>query len=140
MPYSNRVLCDKLLGSCWKFSILKRRRHFFTLFDEHVNIFVIVYIYIYNCHLLRWVYKKIIFSSLFTPWVFIQKFISILDLFLEWIGGNSLKRKYVEGAGRFICKMNKDEQGGSRSKIRSFEWTYFLNDPKVFSLELKSIC
>ena len=33
--------------------------------------------------------------------------------FLEWVGGNSLKRKYVEGAARFICKMNRDEQGGS---------------------------
>ena len=41
----------------------------------------------------------------FTPQFFIQKFISILHV--KWTG------------------MNK---GGSRSKIRIFEWTYFLND------------
>ena len=37
------------------------------------------------------------------------------------------------------CKMNRDEHGESRLKIRSFEWTYFLNDPKVFLLQLRSI-
>ena len=37
-------------------------------------------------------------------------------------------------------KMNRDEQGESRFKIRSFERTYFLNDPKVFFLQLRSIC
>ena len=37
------------------------------------------------------------------------------------------------------CKMNRDEHGESRLKIRSFERTYFLNDPKVFLLQLGSI-
>ena len=37
------------------------------------------------------------------------------------------------------CKMNRDEQGESRLKIRSFEWTFFLNDLKVFLLQLRSI-
>ena len=36
------------------------------------------------------------------------------------------------------CKMNRDKHGDSRLKIRSFEWTYFLNDPKVFLLQLRS--
>ena len=37
------------------------------------------------------------------------------------------------------CKMNRDEQGRSRLKIRSLEWTYFLNDPKIFLLQLRFI-
>ena len=36
------------------------------------------------------------------------------------------------------CKMNRGEQSGSRSKIRSLEWTYFLNDPKVFFVATKT--
>ena len=34
------------------------------------------------------------------------------------------------------CKMNRGEQGGGS---KSFERTYFLNDPKVFLLQLRSI-
>ena len=45
--------------------------------------------------------------------------------------GISLKWTYVEGEGGGTCKMNRDEEG---DKIRGFEWTYYLNDPKVFSL------
>ena len=37
------------------------------------------------------------------------------------------------------CKMNRDEQRGSRLKNRNFEITYFLNDPKVFLVQLRSI-
>ena len=37
------------------------------------------------------------------------------------------------------CKMNRDEHGKSRLKIGSFEWTNFLNDPEVFSLQLRSV-
>ena len=36
-------------------------------------------------------------------------------------------------------KMNRDEQGESRSKIRSFELTYFSNDPNVVLLQQRSI-
>ena len=39
-----------------------------------------------HCHLLCWVYKKIILFSLFTPQFFIQKFISILHV--KWTGMN----------------------------------------------------
>ena len=37
------------------------------------------------------------------------------------------------------CKMNRDKLGERRLKIRSFEWTYFSNEPKVFLLQLRSI-
>ena len=61
------------------------------------------------------------------PWTFFER---------GW-GNSSLKPTYVEGEGGeevHTYKMNRDRQGwGSRSKIRSFEWTYFLNDPKVFA-------
>ena len=73
--------------------LLKRRRHFFTLFYiyQHVNIFIIVilyiyiYIYIYICLKNIVIFyveftKKIIFFSLFTSQCFIQKFITILHV------------------------------------------------------------
>ena len=40
----------------------------------------------------------------------------------------------MRGEVLYTYKMNRDEQGGGNiSEIRSFEWTYFLNDPKVFA-------
>ena len=57
---------------------------------QNVNTFIVVIIDIYlckkHCHLLCWVYKKIILFSLFTPQFFIQKFISILHV--KWTGMN----------------------------------------------------
>ena len=48
----------------------------------------------------------------------------------------------------FICREEREEgvymqnehgwKGGGQ-KIRGFEWTYFLSDPKVFSLQLRSM-
>ena len=66
--------------------------------------------------------------SLFTPRLFIQKFINIAELFLR--GCNLLKWTYVEGDG--TCKTNRDEQGGGVSKTGNFEQTYFLNVPLPF--------
>ena len=37
------------------------------------------------------------------------------------------------------CQINRDEHGEKRLKIESFEGTYFLNDPKVFLLQLRSV-
>ena len=60
-----------------------------------------------------------------------------------------LRRGWGEGGGATkthvnwwsTCRINRNEQGGGwLSKIRSFKQTHFLNDPKVFSLQLRSIC
>ena len=59
--------------------LLKQCKHFLKLsfIYEHVNIFVVVIVYIYvckkHCHLLCWVYKKIIIFFLFTPQFFFKK-------------------------------------------------------------------
>ena len=37
------------------------------------------------------------------------------------------------------CKMNRDEQGGAGQKFEVFSEHNFLNDPKVFLLQLRSI-
>ena len=69
--------------------------------------------------------KKTILFSIFTPWFFIRKFISVAELFLRG-GCNSLKWTYVEGGG--TCETNMDKQGEWRgSKTGSFEGKYFLN-------------
>ena len=84
--------------------------------------------------------KKIILFSLFNSQFFIQEFISIAQLFLRGEWDNSLKRTYVERGAGVTCKTNRDEQGGRGPKIRRFErMMYFLNDPKVFSLQLRSM-
>ena len=57
--------------------------------------------------------RKIILFSLFTTQFFIRKI-----------------HKHP------VCKQGWTR--GSRSKIWSFEWTYFLNDAKVFLLQLRS--
>ena len=81
--------------------------------------------------------KKIMFISLFAPRFFIGKLIEVAKLFLigreeeEGEGGGLTKVKILSG-GRWwgTCKTNRDEQGvGRRSKIGSFEQTYFLNVP-----------
>ena len=36
-------------------------------------------------------------------------------------------------------KWTEMNERGSESKIRSFERTYILNDPKVFSLQVRSM-
>ena len=86
-----------------------------------------------HCHLLCWVYKKIVIFSLFTLRFIIQN-LSIRER-LRGGWGNSLK---LEGK-EITYKMNRGEQGGSGSKIQSFKWTFSLNDTKVFLLQLRSM-
>ena len=68
------------------------KRLFFKLFFEYGNIFIAFIVCIYlcrkHCHLLFWIYKKIILFSLFTPQLSIQKFISIL--YVKWTGMNKV--------------------------------------------------
>ena len=50
--------------------------------------------------------QKIIIFSLFTPRFFIQKLMSVVELFLR--GGNSLQPTYVEGRGEGGSMQNKE--------------------------------
>ena len=79
--------------------------------------------------------KKLIPFSLFSPRFFIPKFISVAKLFLRGAGTHqserTLRRGVAGGEARGgTYKTNKDKQGGRRVKNRSFERTYFLNDPR----------
>ena len=91
---ANRVPCNKLLGSSWKFH------------KKGVDIFLIFF-YIWTCKYFYCCYrlyicvkniaifyveftKKIIFFSLFTPQFFIPKFIRILDV--KWTEMNKEKQ------------------------------------------------
>ena len=111
-----------LLMSCLAVAKSFIKKTFFKTFFiyQHVNIFIVVIIDIYlckkHCHLLFWVYKNIVFSPF-----------SLLNFSFKKINKHP------------ACKMSRDEHGESRLKIRSFEWTYFLHDPKVFLLQLRSI-
>ena len=69
-----------------------------------------------HCHLLCWVYKK-------------------NNSFLSFHSSIFHSKIHKHPA----CKMNRDEHGESRLKIWSFEWTYFLNNPKVSLLPERSI-
>ena len=86
-----------------------------------------------HCHLLCWVYIKIVIFSLFTL-RFSNQGLSIRER-LRGGWGNSLKL----GRKGITYKMNRGEQGGSESRIKSFKWTFSLNDTKVFSLQLRSM-
>ena len=44
-----------------------------------------------------------------------------------------------EGGYMLNVKWTEMNERGSESKIRSFERTYILNDPKVFSLQVRSM-
>ena len=113
-----------------KFSLLKEHRHFIKLFIWLVNILLLSYIYLCkkHCHLLYWVSKK---NSYFLSFHY-PVLISILQLFLRGGWGNSQKQTYVEGRGG----LHKKWKG---MDIRGFEWAYFLNDLKVFLLQLRSM-
>ena len=97
---SSLSLCSLCEKNCQK-----RRRHFFKLSFIYED----VYLCKKHCHLLFWVYKKIVIFSLFTLKFFIQKFISIL-----------------------LVKMSRDEQGGAGSKFEVFSEHTFWMTPKSF--------
>ena len=78
------------------------------VFHQHVNIFMVVFIFLS-------LQKKIFFLP-FHSYMFHLKI-----------------HKHT------ACKMNMDEHGKSRLKTWSFQWTYFLNDPKAFLLHERSI-
>ena len=79
-------------------------------------------LYIYNCVKTLIFYveftKKIILCSLFTPWIFIRKFINSTEHFLRERVTHHIKRLLK---GRDTCKTNRDEQGEVGSNIGNFE-------------------
>ena len=80
--------------------------------------------------------QKYQFFSLFSPpnILFEISVISVAELFLkEGGGGNSLKQTYVEGEVH-VKRTGTNKGGGGRLKTRSFERTYFLNDPFMTDL------
>ena len=91
------------------------------------------------CELYVWL-RLSIFLYVSCFWCMISYFICVKNIvifYVKFIKNNSFLSFHSPFFHSKIhkhlaCKMNTDKQGRSRSKIRSFEWTYFLNDPKVF--------
>ena len=118
---ANSVLSDKLLGSCFCLKFFG-----FELSPSYK-------VYKIYWDRICWVslQKIIIFS--FHSVIFHSKIHNHPGTFF-WEGLGQLKENiWGEGEGVYTYKMIRDEEGGGNgSKIRSFEWKYFLNDSKVF--------
>ena len=110
--------------------LLKKRRHFSNFFYISIcKYFIVVIIDIYlckkHCHLLCWVYKKIILFSLFTPQFFIQKFISILHV--KWTGMNMWKAGWkLEVLSEHTFWMTQSLFAATKINILIFNLTHYL--------------
>ena len=68
------------------------------------------------------------FLSFHSP-IFHSKIHKRRVMFFQRGGGNSLKRRYVEGWGIHVNEQGRTRGEGGVSTIRNFERTYFLNVP-----------
>ena len=101
---ANRVPCNKLLGSCWKF-YWKKRKLFIYIWTCNYYCYYRIYIYIYtyiylckkHCHILHWVYKN-------------------NDSFLSFL--SSIFHSKIHKHPTF--KMNRDEQEGQKFEAKKF--------------------